>query len=303
MPKTYPDLKKEQWLVQLSRGKSPKQIARKEGCDQRTVIRAAQEIRSRHAAQEALTQLYQDALREHMNRLNSALDMVIEDLKLPDPFVTEIAWSHFRIHHTISNREGESVEEKKLVSAEDSLSDNALLAEHLRNSKPWRVFADWSRNLKKHRNACGQLQEKALSILIKTTGISEYDKSKKADTPFLHAENSGDLLCRAVIKHISGAENPPDLEKELNVDPEHGAVRHNSTVLAEGIMDTDKLSECRGNIIKSFRTLQDSSEAQQVLNIFKQLEQSLPKVKYELRAVRLMGVIPGQCRVCHEFGL
>jgi hypothetical protein len=303
MPRTYPDSKKEQWLAQLSRGTSPKQIASKSGCDQRTVVRAAQEIRSRRAAQEALTQLYKDALREHMNKLNTTLDTIIDDMRLPDQFMTEIAWLQIATSHTISSPVGETGGERVLGNWDDTLSDNALLAEHLRNSKPWRAFADWDRNLKKHRNACGQLQEKALSVIIETTGLIAHGKVEKTITPLLHAENAGDLLCRTVIKHLSGAENAPDLEKELNVDPERGAVRHYTTVLAEGFKDTNTLSECRNNIIKSFEILKKSSEAQQVLNIFRQLQVTLPKVRTELRTVRLMGVIPGQCRVCHQFGL
>lgn len=305
MPKTYPNSKKEKWLVQLAQGKSPGQIASEAHCDERTVKRAIQEIRSRRAAQEALTQLYQEALRDHMNKLNAALDMIIEELHLPDPYLTEIAWSEIKPSRIFSKTDKETGKEeaKVLGQGHDAFSDSALLAEHLRNSKPWRAFADWNRSREKHRNACGQLQKKALSVLLETTGLMVRDKGEDITTPFLYAENSGDLLCRTAIKHLSGQENAPDLEKELNVDPERGVVRHYTTVLAEGFKDTNKLSECRDNIVKSFKILKESPEVQQVLNIFKQLQVTLPKVRNELRAVRLMGILPGQCRICHQFGL
>jgi len=78
-------------------------------------------------------------------------------MTIPNIVRAEIAWSQIISFKVISNPKRETGEEKVLGSGDDSLSDNALLAEHLRNSKPWRAFADWDRNLKKHRNACGQL--------------------------------------------------------------------------------------------------------------------------------------------------
>jgi hypothetical protein len=300
MPKTFPNTRKERWVEQLSQGRSVKQIARSSKCDVRTVKRAIEEIRNKRAAQEALTQLYQQALREHMSKLNETLDMIIEELHLPSPYVTELAWNEV----TLSLMASSEVEEAKdSEQSDDVLSNSALLAEHLKNSKPWRSFADWNRNLKKHRNACGQLQKKALSVLLETTGLMVRNKGDETTSPFLHVENTGDLLCRGAIQQLVGIENAPNLDKELVVDNEHGMVRHYTTVLVEGFKDANKLSECRDKIVESFKMVKDSPETAQVLSTFQQLEKTLPKARNELRAIRLLGVVPGHCRLCRQFGL
>lgn len=303
MPKTYPTSRKERWLAQYSRGKTIKQIASKEKCDVRTVKSAIEEMRGRRAAQEAMSQLYQEAFQGHIDRLNSALDSIIEGLRIPDPYLTELVWHVIASSQKVSQGSGGVRKEESEGSGQDVLSDGALLAEHLKNSKAWRALGNWSRSVRKHRTACGRLQIRTFEVLKELTGLKAYEERDVKIVPSLHIENTGGLLCRTVVGHLSGGADIEAVTKEITVNDERGLVLHYTTVLAEGLKNVHKLSECKDNIIKSFKTLNNSSEAQQVLNTFNQLTQSLPKVRNELRALRLMGVIPGQCRVCHQFGL
>lgn len=306
MPKTYPDSKKKQWLKQLEQGVSLKQIASKAKCDERTVKRAVQELQSSHAAREALTQLYQEALRSHMDKLNEALDIVIEGLNLPDVYSTEMAWSQIAQSQTFSqqDRVTEAKETKVLGHGDDdAFSDNALLAEHLRNGKALRALADWYRIHKKHRAACGQLQIKVFALLSEVTGLKTRAKGDVTTTPFLHAENAGDLLCRTAIQYLSANKDTSGFGKEIVAHSERGEIQHRTTVLVEGLKDACKLSDCKAGILKSLKVLKESPEATEVLNTFQQLEKILPKARNELRAIRLLGVLPGQCRLCRQFGL
>ena len=91
--------------------------------------------------------------------------------------------------------------------------------------------------------------------------------------------------------------------KEIAVDDERGVVLFRDTLLVEGIKESKELVECRDSIVEALKELKESPEATQVVNTFQQFENVLPKVKNELRAVRLMGVLPGQCRICRQFGL
>jgi hypothetical protein len=240
-----------------------------------------------------------------MNILNEALDMIIDELRLPDPYLTELAWLAIRIHQTPSEpgRATEMEETKAPRREVDEFSDRALLIEHLRNGKTWREFADWQRSSDKHRIACGQLQIKAIVALADLTGLRIPDKVDVTTTPFLHAENTGDLLCRAVVKHLSGGQDIETVVKEIIVNGDRGAVLHGTTVLVEGIKEYKELTECRDSIVKALETLKESSEAMQVLDTYHQMEKALPKARNELRAVRLLGVLPGQCRLCRQFGL
>ena len=160
MPKTYSNSRKERWLAQYMQGKTIKQIAAKDKCDVRTVKRAVEEMRGRYAAQEAMMQLYREAFRSHIDRLNSALDLIIEGLLLPDPYFTALGWMKIVLSKTASRESGEVGEDGNNDSeqGDDILSDKALIAEHLKNSKAWRALGDWNRSLKRHRTACGRLQ-------------------------------------------------------------------------------------------------------------------------------------------------
>ncbi len=305
MPRTYPNSRKERWLAQYTQGKTVKQIAVKAKCDMRTVKRAIEEMRGRSAAQEAMAQLYREALRGHIDRLNSALDLIIEGLRIQVPYFTELAWTEIASSTKASQGSGEAREEGSEGSepGDDVLSDGALLAEHLKNSKAWRALGDWNRSFGRHRAACGRLQIRALEVLKELTGLKPREERDVAAGPLLHPENTGNLLCQAVVRHLSGGTDIQTVIKEITVNGGIGVVLYGTTVLAEGIKESQELTECQASIVKALEGLKESSEAIRVVNAFQQMEKALPKARNELRAVRLLGVLPGQCRVCHQFGL
>jgi hypothetical protein len=303
MPKKYSKSKKEEWLAELAQGKTTKQVAKNHKIDERTIKRAANELYSRRAAQEAMAQLYQEALRGHMNRLNSALDTIIDELRMPDPYVTELAWNVIASSR-LSSQEVREVgrEGRENQRDEDAFSENALLAEHLKNSKAWRALNDWRRTQRKHRNACGTLQIRALELL-EITGLKAREEQDVIAQPLLHGENSGDLLCKTAVKSLAEGTDIPQVTSDIMADDYRGSVLHNGTALAEGIEDATKLSACRDNIIKALGNLKDTPENRQVVGLFQQLERILPRARNELRAIRVLGVLPGRCRICRQFGL
>jgi hypothetical protein len=73
--------------------------------------------------------------------------------------------------------------------------------------------------------------------------------------------------------------------------------------MLEEVTGSAKLSEYRDGIVQALDELKDSPEAAQVVSTFQQLEKTLPKARNELRAIRLLGVVPGHCRLCRQFGL
>ncbi len=305
MPRTYPNSRKERWLAQYSQGRTVKQIAVKDKCDTRTVKSAIEQMRGRRAAQEAMAELYREALRGHIDRLNSALDSIIGGLHIPDPYFTELAWTEIASSRKASQESGEAGEEGSEGSEqdEDVLSDGALLAEHLKNSKAWRALGDWNRSFRRHRTACGMLQMRSLDLLKKLMGLKAHEERDVAVGPCFHAENTGDLLCRTAVSSLSGGSDIQTVAEEITVNSDRGVVLHGTTVLAEGIEESQELTECRASIVKALEALKESPEAMQVLNTFQQLERNLPKASNELRAIRLLGMLPGQCRICRQFGL
>jgi hypothetical protein len=271
----------------------------------RTVKKAIEDMRGRLAAQEAMAQLYRDAFHGHIDQLNSALDSIIEGLRIPGPYFSELAWKEITVSKAASQENKEAGEKgvKNTEQIDDVFSERALIAEHLKNSKAWRALSDWTRSLRKHRTACGLLQMRSFEVLKELTGLNAYEQRDVVAGPFIHAENAGDLLCRVALKYLSVEYDTEAVAKEITVNDESRAVVHYTTVLAEGFEDTRKASECRTNIVKSLEMLKESTEARQVLMTFQQLGKLMPKVRNELLAVRLLGVLPGQCRICRQFGL
>lgn len=304
MPKTYPNSRKEQWLLEFSQGRTIKQIAVKSNCDMRTVKRAIEEMQSRHAAQETMAQLYRDALRGHFERLNSALDMIINDLRLPDTYFTELAWVELasRPETLQSGVDLRETGREETGQAEDPFLDGALLSEHLKNGKAWKALIDWRRTQKRHRAACGMLQIRCLELLKMKTGLRAREE-RKAAKPFFHGEITGDLLCRTVVRHLSQGIDIGKITEQIVADDQGGVVRYQVTPLVESGADATKLSQCRDGIVQAFDELKNSPEAAQVLSTFRQLDKILPKARNELKAIRLLGVVPGHCRLCHQFGL
>ena len=182
MPKTYSQDKKEKWLEELSGGKSTKQIARESNADERTVKQAIKDIKSKAAAQQALTQMYQEALRNHMNVLNSAIIEILKELELPSPFMPYFDWHNVKSQEALLQfeQENKSKETKTANVEADPFSDRALLAEHLKNSKAWRALIEWQRSLKKHRLACGRLQIQTLKIISEKCDMEEYRPEVKS---------------------------------------------------------------------------------------------------------------------------
>ncbi len=305
MPKTFPNARKERWLAQYSQGKTIKQIAAKAECDMRTVKRAIEEMRGRRAAQEAMAQLYREALLSHIDRLNSALDSIIDGLRMPDPYFTELAWTQLCATAVASRETAEAEKDggDGRERGDDVLSYGALLAEHLKNSKAWRALGECNRSLKRHRTACGKLQEQALSLLKQLTGLKAREEGRVASGSFFHGENTGDLLCRTVVKQLCGGPTIETVTNKVSIDIDRGVLLYGGMVLAEGIKESQALSQCRDSIVKAFGALAESPQAMQLLKDFRQVEKVLPVARNELRAVRLLGVLPGQCRVCRQFGL
>ncbi len=303
MPKSYPNSRKEQWFRELSQGKTIKQIAVKHKVDMRTVKRGIEDVQGRHTAQETKAQIFRDALRGHYDHLNSALGMIINELRLPEPYFTEMAWVEILTHQRVSQG-SETPQEmvgEENTQDEDDFSDGALLAEHSKDGKIWKAVIDGRRSLKRHHTACGNLQIRSLELLEKDTGLKSREE-QKGIKPFFHGEITGDLFCRTVIRHLLDGTNIEKIIEQIVADDKQGVVKYQTTLLLEA-ENTQKISEYREVLIKALNELKDRPEATEVINTFRQLEKVLPKARNELRAIQLLGVVPGHCRLCHQFGI
>ena len=91
--------------------------------------------------------------------------------------------------------------------------------------------------------------------------------------------------------------------KNIVADEKDGVVKYQTTPLLECVADATKLSEYKNGLVKAFNELKDSPEATEVVSTFQQLEKVLPKARNEFRALQLLGVVPGRCRLCEQFGI
>ena len=60
---------------------------------------------------------------------------------------------------------------------------------------------------------------------------------------------------------------------------------------------------CRANIIKAFKKLGNSAEVGRIKATYKELSDITTKTRRLAEEINLLGLIPGQCRVCRRLGM
>lgn len=87
---------------------------------------------------------------------------------------------------------------------------------------------------------------------------------------------------------------------EIITDPHRGEVTHGrGLALAHA---PGKEEECRGAIIAAVAELLRSDEWRSVLETFRRIKGSATKARQAAEEIRLLGLLPGRCRICSRLG-
>ena len=305
MPKKFSITDKNEWLEKYENGKSEASIANESKCDLRTVRRGIDEARREHDARAARIDLLKQAVLKHQESLLYKLGEILSALTVPPRDWEVLSW-----HET-----GESILSENDLDTEDLLEDEfskdfkdfdvnvdmveAMLRQHLRNDKLWKILARQEQIYASHRLARIALQRKVVNLLEEETGY-KLEAGGDVPPPFLYSYTTGDLFYRMTLGLAFGDRKNDAWTDEIVVDTSVGYVKYRNLTLAEVPSSAD---ECRENLLNAFRKMQMLSEVTRVVNTYRELEESTLRTKQTIEEIRLLGLVPGVCRVCRRLGM
>ena len=301
MPKKIPMTEMRNWLNSYEGGKSEASIAKVAHRDVRTVKKGIDQARRERDAQTARAGLLTEALRKHQGGLLGIIEGIVSALQVPPPNL-EVHWksedslspirlSGATVRHEL--REGWAV----VFDSENSLLWG-LLQQHLKRDKMWEVLERWKKALAVHVHARIALKLKTATLLEKKTGLKIVERVAE-QKQYLLSYTAVPLLYAAALDRALGKHYRTDLEHKLVAYTKSGEVTyHNSTVAKVPGAE----EECKKNILEACTDLMTSNEAWNIAAAYGQLQELTAKAKQVAEELLLLGLVPGQCRVCRRLG-
>ncbi len=305
MPKKFSMVDKKGWLEKFESGKSEASIANESRCDMRTIRRGIEEARRERDAQAARIGLLKQAVLKHQESLLDKLGEILSALTVPPHDWLVLSW----------HGNGESILSESSLDIEDALEDEVskdlkdsdaqadmvevMLRQHLRSDKLWKILARREKAYGAHRLARIALQRKVVSLLEAETGY-ELEAGGDAPPPFLYSYTAGDLFYRMTLRRAFGDYRNDAWQDEIVVDPEGSCVKYRNSILAEVPGNAD---ECRTKLLDAFRKIQILAEVTRVADTYDELEESTLRARQAIEEIRLLGLVPGACKICRRLGM
>lgn len=302
MPKKIPLEEKRKWLQSYEEGKPEFQIAKEAHKNIKTVKRGMEEARSERYAATAQAEMVKGALKRHqdnllsiINRVLSALALSTHDLPLsrdPNGSLSPMYLSGATLYYNQDLGLVLALPDEGTISWE-------LLREHLKGDRIWKNLDQWKKAMLAHIQSRSALNLKTSLLIKQETGYDYEDKS--ISPPRLYSYNTVNLLYQAAVDGCLGITGGEKLENMIIADTETGRVRKGvGTTLAEA---PGAEVQCRANIIQAFEKLLSSAEISQVSKTYEELEVATSKARRLVEEMSLLGMVPGQCRVCRRLGI
>jgi hypothetical protein len=305
MPRKFSIADKHRWLEKYESGKSESSIANESKCDMRTIRRGIEEARRERDAQAARIDLLKQAVLKHQQSLLDKLGEILSALTVPTEDWAVLSW----------HGNGESILGENDLDTEDSLGDEVsedlkdsnvhvdmvegMLRQHLRTDKLWKILARREQIYASHRLARIALQRKVVNLLEEETGY-KLEAGGDVPPPFLCSYTTGDLFYRMTLRRAFGDYKNNAWQDEIIVDPSADYVKYRNLILAEV---PDKADECRKKLLDAFRKMKTLPEVTRVVTTYTELEESTFRAKRAIEEIRLLGLVPGQCKVCRRLGM
>jgi len=305
MPKKFSIIDKRKWLNKYERGKSEVSIASDSKCDARTVKKGIEEARREQDAHIARTELLKHALFTHQESLLDKLKEIISTLTVPPIDWVVLSW-HRNGYSIFSEADitMARAQSHEVYKATERTGDQAdvlqdLLKQHLRNDKLWKILAQREKAYASHRLERMALQRKVVGLLQEETGYKVVDRNDVLP-PFLYSYTAGRLFFIMTLRQAFSDSRTDDWQGSIVADTVAGNVRHQNEILAE-VPGEEK--ECRRKLLGAFEKMKRLPEVTAVADTFRQLEEATLRARQAVDEVLLLGLIPGQCKVCRRLGM
>lgn len=302
MPRKIPLTQMREWLKSYEEGKSEASIARDARRDVRTVKRGIEQARREQDVHNARAELLKDALKKHQGDLLGVINGVLSALVVPPHNLQLGQKRHARptpIPLSGATASHEAGKGWTVVLHVEKTSLWGLLQEHLKRDPLWNTVAAWEKALVAHLQARIALVNKTAALLEQKTGYKLVDKP--VDPPFLYLYPTIELFYQVALNKTIGVPDGTNPEGNIVVDTATGEVMHGTGSILANAPGAEE--ECKANILDAFRDLQASNEAIRVAETYRGVKESTMKARQAVEEISLLGLVPGQCRVCRRLGI
>ena len=294
---------KKQWLKEYDEGKSQIDIATKHKRDVRTIKKGIEEARRERDITSARADLLKEALRKHNADLMSLLEQLAIVLQ-PIPASQAIPWRELdagSLTFPGGKVQYETWPDARVRNVTLDIEAEAqwqLLLEHLKHDPLSRALNAWKKTLSSHIEARVNLKQELAELLKSKTGYQ------------LESEPAGDrCLIFSAVDHLfhyllMGLPHPVDVDGMVNniaADSDAGQVKYGEgTTLAFAPGEEE---DCRDNIIDALKELSTKEAMGTVITTYEMHRTSSDKASKAVDEIRMMGLVPGQCRICRRLGM
>lgn len=300
MPRKFDDAKKKEWLELYEQGKTEKWIAHRSKCDVRTVKKAINDARLKRDVVVARIELVKDALRKHQDGLLEELDRIMSYLIIPPKDFAVLSWHSGE--NSIFNDPNEHIQ----LETGDNSAMKRLLKEHLKNDKLWRELGRWEKARASHLTARATFQRRVAFSLQEKTSYKLIDDDRPP--PFLCSYTAGPLLYKTAIDVASASIKEKALESaikimeaDISVNTKNGDVTYENR-LRLAVVPGDE-HRTKHNLLDALNDLAKSPEVETVVETCQALESTTAKTRQIVEDIKLIGLVPGQCEICHRLGM
>jgi hypothetical protein len=319
-----PTATKRKWLKLYDEGKSYSDISIKEDKDIKTVRAGIETARHEQWVNSAQAEMYKKALEKHQTLLVEAVSGLLAALVLPDPEIRE------NLRGAISGGKVSYTPEEGLVVTLDAESkpEWALLREHLKRHRLWKVLKAWKTELLTYLNSLDKLRKESIEEVDNFDQLPGYIMIEPGKDPssgcFVYPGTLVDILYRIGINRALSPDKILELNKKITVLDENVLFESKKVVKTTGDPE-----ECRRIILnfltrfnlprKNFskfegitshgdlKTEQAKSEFQNRINNIRDSYESLKKSSEQLKSIAqdivLLGIITGNCHLCSKLGV
>ena len=303
MPRKFSITKKREWLEAYERGTPEAAIAGTDHCDVRTIKKGIDEARRERDVSLARADLLKEALHKHNADLMSLLKQ-LENVLRPIPVNQAIPWGESD-EGSLTFPGGKAQYETwphptvwNVVLDIESEARWQLLLEHLKRDPLSKALNAWKKTLSSHIEAQVNLKQELAELLESKTGYQ------------LENKPAGDrCLFSSAVDHLfyfllMGLPHPVDIAGMVNnivADSDTGQVKYGEgTTLA---LAPGKEEDCKNNIIDALKELSTKEAMGTVINTDEVHRTSSDKAGKAIEEIRMMGLVPGQCRICRRLGI
>lgn len=311
MPKKYSVVQMRDWLRRYEQGEPEASIAASARCDVRTLKKGLEAARRERDAGVARSELIKDSLKKHQETLLGEIDGLLGRMSVPEPDLV-VQNSRYGDPEPVALPMGRALwrggkEFEIKVYLEDTVLWG-LLHEHLKRDKIWEYLQEWEKAVALHLKARYDLRMGFISHLESTTRTRVVKEDGETSSKGHIFETGVDSICRIIFKWATGANGKAALKESIDSRIEriettangHVQDRSGNPVYA---FAPGREQKRKRQIVRALTEIQDSPTLDAVRETCRVLEEACAKARRQREEVSLLGLVPGQCRICRRLGM